>query len=77
MDYGQFSDDLAADTDPASDPDDDSGNLDRAEDPAPVCARCGSEIGIFLKFGFSQRFRKPRSAPPTPSGGALACGGSP
>ena len=58
MDYGQFSDDLAADTDPtspASDPDDDFGNSDRAEDPAPVCARCGSDIGIFLKFGLQWR----------------------
>ena len=58
MDYGQFSDDLAADADPtspASDPDDDSGNFDRAEDPAPVCAQCGSDIGIFLKFGLQWR----------------------
>jgi hypothetical protein len=55
MDYGQFSDDLAADTDPANpapDPDDDFGH---AEDPAPVCARCGSEIGIFIKFGLQWR----------------------
>src|ERR1700689_1796777 len=55
MDYGQFSDDLAADTDPTDQaPDsDDYGNFehaDQAEDPAPVCARCGSDIGIFLKF---------------------------
>ena len=42
MDYGQFSDDLAADTDPA-------------DEPAPVCARCGSNIGIFLKFGLQWR----------------------
>jgi hypothetical protein len=49
MDYGQFSDDLAADTDPtAPDP-------DLAQDPIPVCARCGSEIGIFLKFGLVWR----------------------
>ena len=49
MDYGQFSDDLAADTDPtnpAPDPDADFGNFDCAEDPAPVCARCGSETGF-------------------------------
>ena len=59
MDYGQFGDDLAADTDPtnpAPDPDDDDfGNLDYAEDPVPVCARCGSEIGIFIKFGLQWR----------------------
>jgi hypothetical protein len=58
MDYGQFSDDLAADTDPtspASDPNDGFGNFDRAEDPVPVCARCGSEIGIFIKFGLQWR----------------------
>jgi len=60
MDYGQFSDDLAADTDPTDQaPDsDDYGNFehaDQAEDPAPVCARCGSDIGIFLKFGLQWR----------------------
>ena len=57
MDYGQFNDDLAADTDPANpapDPDpDESGSFGHAEDPAPVCARCGSDIGIFLKFGLA------------------------
>jgi hypothetical protein len=45
MDYGQFSDDLAASAGPATDPEDDFGSLDYAEDPVPVCARCGSEIG--------------------------------
>jgi hypothetical protein len=58
MDYGQFSDDLAADTDPtnpAPDPDADFGNFGCAEHPAPVCARCGSEIGIFIKFGLQWR----------------------
>jgi len=59
MDYGQFSDDLAADTDPTNpdpDPDDDDlGNVGHAEDPVPVCARCGSGIGIFLKFGLQWR----------------------
>jgi hypothetical protein len=53
MDYGQFSDDLAADTDP-TDPDPDP-DFDHAEDLAPVCARCGSELGIFLKFGLQWR----------------------
>ena len=57
MDYGQFSDDLAADTDPTSpapDPDADA-DFGQSEDPAPVCARCGSDIGIFLKFGLQWR----------------------
>jgi hypothetical protein len=48
-DYGQFSDDLAADadpTDPPRNPDDDSGGSGHAKDPAPVCARCGSDIMI-------------------------------
>jgi hypothetical protein len=55
MDYGQFSDDLAADTDPTNPDPDDYGDTDHAEDPAPVCARCGSDIGIFLKFGLQWR----------------------
>jgi hypothetical protein len=58
MDYGQFSDDLAADTDPTNppgDPDGDFGDFGHAEDPVPVCARCGSDIGIFLKFGLQWR----------------------
>ena len=49
MDYGQFSDDLAAYTDPTNpaltshdDPDDPPDNVGHAEDPVPVCARCGS-----------------------------------
>ena len=55
MDYGQFSDDLAADTDPtAPDPDPDA-DFDHAEDLVPVCACCGSELGIFLKFGLQWR----------------------
>jgi hypothetical protein len=54
MDYGQFSDDLAADTDPTT-PDPDPDYFGHAEDPVPVCARCGSEIGIFLKFGLQWR----------------------
>jgi hypothetical protein len=53
MDYGQFSDDLAADTDP-TDPHPDT-DPDYAEDPVPVCARCGSELGIFLRFGLQWR----------------------
>jgi hypothetical protein len=58
MDYGQFSDDLAADTDPTSPalaPCDDFGNLDYADDPAPYCAICDGDIGIFLKFGLDWR----------------------
>ena len=60
MDYGQFSDDLAADTDPTDpDPDDHFGH---AEDPTPVCARCGSDIGIFIKFGLQWRHYRGRDA---------------
>jgi hypothetical protein len=61
MDYGQFSDDLAEDADPANpdpDPHGDFGDLDVARcaaDPVPVCAYCGSEIGIFVKFGLQWR----------------------
>jgi hypothetical protein len=61
MDYGQFSDDLVADPDPTNpdtdtDPDpDDLGNVGHAEDLAPVCARCGSDIEIFLKSGLQRR----------------------
>jgi hypothetical protein len=59
MDYGQFSDDIAADTDPTNpdpDPDDDDlSNLGDAHDPLPVCARCGSDLGIFIKFGLQWR----------------------
>jgi hypothetical protein len=55
MDYGQFSDDLAADTDPTNPDPDPDGDFGHAEDPVPVCARCGSEIGIFLKFGLQWR----------------------
>ena len=28
---------------------------DGSEDPAPYCAVCGSEVGIFLKFGLDWR----------------------
>jgi hypothetical protein len=48
MDYMEFSDALAADADPASP---DLDNLDYDEEPAPICGRCGAEIGIFIKFG--------------------------
>ena len=52
MDYGQFSDDPAAAADPASPIPDDLGC---AEEPFPVCVRCGSEIGIFIKLGLRWR----------------------
>ena len=56
MDYTQFSDALAADTDPTS-PDLDS--LDYDEEPASVCGRCGADIAIFIKFGLDWRhYRK-------------------
>ncbi len=28
---------------------------DGSEEPAPVCGRCGADIGIFLKFGLDWR----------------------
>jgi hypothetical protein len=52
MDYMEFSDVLAADTDPASP---DLDNLDYGEEPVPVCSRCGADIGIFIKFGLDWR----------------------
>ena len=52
MDYMEFTDALAADTDPTS-PDVD--NFDHDEEPAPVCGRCGADIGIFIKFGLDWR----------------------
>jgi hypothetical protein len=56
MDYMEFCDVLAADTDPTSpDPDPDPDHLDCNDEPAPVCARCGADIGIFIKFGFDWR----------------------
>jgi len=41
MDYMEFTDNLAAD-----------GELDRddADDPAPYCTVCGSEVGIFIRY---------------------------
>ena len=39
MDYMQFSDALAADTDPTTL---DLDNVDHDEEPAPVCGRCGA-----------------------------------
>jgi hypothetical protein len=52
MDYMDFSDALAADTDPTS-----PGFGDRGYDeaPAPVCGRCGADIGIFIKLGLEWR----------------------
>jgi hypothetical protein len=52
MDYMEFSDALAADADPAR-----SGPVDRGYDEAlaPVCARCGADLGIFIKFGLDWR----------------------
>ena len=52
MDYMEFSDALAADADPAS-PRPDVHGCD--EEPAPVCGRCGADIGIFVKFGLAWR----------------------
>src|SRR5271170_4621508 len=52
MDYMEFSDALAADADPAN-----PGPVDRRYDEvlAPVCGRCGADIGIFIKFGLEWR----------------------
>jgi hypothetical protein len=52
LDYMQVSEDLAADTDPTSP---DLESLDYDEEPAPVCGRCGADIGIFIKFGLDWR----------------------
>ena len=65
MDYGQFSDDLAADTDPTNpspdldldpDPDPTPTRTSAAPRTRPRCGgRCGSDIGIILKFGLQWR----------------------
>jgi hypothetical protein len=52
MDYMEFSDALAADTDSTNR---DRGNLGCDEEPTPVCGRCGADIGIFIKFGLDWR----------------------
>ena len=52
MDYMDFSDALAADADPTSP---DLGDRGYDEAPAPVCGRCGADIGIFIKFGLEWR----------------------
>jgi hypothetical protein len=36
-------------------PDPDGDDDDPGGDPAPVCARCGGDLGIFLKFGLDWR----------------------
>jgi hypothetical protein len=52
MDYMEFSDALAADADPAGPGHDYCGH---DMEPAPVCGRCGADIGIFIKFGLEWR----------------------
>jgi hypothetical protein len=54
MDYMEFSDALAADTDPAR-PGSDAAGSAAGADPFPVCATCGADIGIFVKFGLDWR----------------------
>jgi len=44
--WSGFDPDLIPDPDAGDDPDD---------GPAPVCARCGGDLGIFLKFGLDWR----------------------
>jgi hypothetical protein len=52
MDYMEFADALAADADPAR-----PGPVDHGYDEglAPVCGRCGADLGIFIKFGLDWR----------------------
>lgn len=52
MDYMEFSDALAADADPTN-----PGPVDHSSDEvlAPVCGRCGADLGIFIKFGLDYR----------------------
>jgi hypothetical protein len=52
MDYMECCDDRSAETDPTS-VGRDSGDIDT--DPTPVCATCGADIGIFVKFGLEWR----------------------
>ena len=52
MDYMDFSDALAADTDPTGG---DLDDLEADEVPMPVCRLCGADIGIFVKFGLDWR----------------------
>jgi hypothetical protein len=54
MDYVEFCENLAADIDPTN-PASASDDVNYSEIPAPVCARCGSDIGIFTKFGLDWR----------------------
>jgi hypothetical protein len=54
MDYMEFSDNLAADTDHTN-PDPDRDDFDYGHKPVPVCGRCGADIGIFIKFGLDWR----------------------
>jgi hypothetical protein len=54
MDYVGFCEDLAADSDPTN-PVPAPNDVNYGETPAPVCARCGSDIGIFIKFGLDWR----------------------
>jgi hypothetical protein len=46
MDYMQFVDDHAADG---------GLELDAADDPAPYCTACGSEVGIFIRYSLAWR----------------------
>jgi hypothetical protein len=65
MDYMEFTDNLAADTDPTN-PDSDPDDPDYGEEPAPVCGRCGADMGIFIKSGLLAPL--PRTRLPGPGG---------
>ena len=46
---------IDADLDPRLAPDADADHDGGAADPAPICGRCGGDLGIFLRFGLDWR----------------------
>ena len=62
MDYMEFIDTLAANTTDPTNPDPDPDDVNYGEAPAAVCARCGSDIGIFIKLGLDWRHYQEGSA---------------
>ena len=54
LDYCEATDWGWSGFDPDLIPDQD-GDDNRDDSPAPVCARCGGDLGIFLKFGLDWR----------------------
>jgi len=53
--WAGFDPDLIPDSDDDGSDDDDPDDDDPDGEPAPVCARCGANLGIFLKFGLEWR----------------------